>query len=207
MLTLEFVSNRIGTKSIDEIPLPPAAPANVQSSFGQTLGHMSDGSKLGAARTVGALAGGIISNASNEAHAAEQARYQDDMNLYQRKMAEFSKPRYSPTDIARLVQRQNDVVADNMINFVFGSDALLVKPAPFFRELESVEVPEIFEIEQDNEINHEEATISLMLIVCPIISGLLMMFFAEGYSNTTKFVAGAILGFIGPFIIARYKRR
>lgn len=136
-LTLEQISTRIGVKDLSEIPLPPTPPSSAPSGFGQGLASMSAGSKMGAAKATGALVGGLISSATNNMHAAEQAEYQDKMNHYHRAMAEHGKPRLTPDEIAKLVQKKIDVVADHMICFVFGREPLLLKLAPYFRPYEA----------------------------------------------------------------------
>lgn len=64
---------------------------------------------------------------------AFDSMYQNEMNEYQREMSTVGKPRYAPEQVATLVQRKNDVVADGIINLIHGSNALFVNPAPYFR--------------------------------------------------------------------------
>ena len=45
--------------------------------------------------------------------------------------------RLSPDEVSALIRKKDDVVADNMICFLYGREPLLVKPAPFFRALPS----------------------------------------------------------------------
>lgn len=66
-----------------------------------------------------------------------QAKYQDEMNTYQREMAGHARPRVSPDEVSTLIRKKEDVVADHMICFVFGREPLLITPAPFFRALPS----------------------------------------------------------------------
>jgi hypothetical protein len=79
--------------------------------------------------------GGAVSLIEQGAAAAAQAQYQDEMNAYQREMAQHGRPRLSPDEVSTLIHKKDDVVADHMISFVFGREPLLIKPAPFFRPL------------------------------------------------------------------------
>jgi len=48
-------------------------------------------------------------------------------------MATVGKPRITVDEMAKLVQRKSDDIADNMFCITHGSDRLLLKPAPYFR--------------------------------------------------------------------------
>ena len=132
-LTLEQISTRLGVTDMSEIPMPPAPPSSAPSGFGQGVASAASGSRMGAARTLGAVTGGVMSAVSSGNHAAEQAEYQHRMNHYQRAMATHGRPRLNPDEVAALVQKKTDVVADNMICFVHGREPLLLNLAPHFR--------------------------------------------------------------------------
>ena len=133
-MTLEQISMRLGVTDMDEIPLPPVAPTIVQTGMGSGLSAMSARSKTPAMGVMGGMAGGLLNMAEGAAANAMQSNYQNEMSDYQRKMAELGRPRLSVDKVASLVQKKADVVADNMICFVYGREPLLVKPAPYFRE-------------------------------------------------------------------------
>lgn len=133
-LTLQRMSALTGTTSASEIGLPPTAPVGLGGGVGGTVSAMSGMSKNTGARVAGSLVGGMLSGVSQLSSAAAQADYQDKMNKYQQRMAEHGKPKYTPQEIAAKVQRRDDVVADNMLCVMNGSDVLFVKPQPFFRE-------------------------------------------------------------------------
>ena len=138
-LTLEQISARLGVKNSAEIPFPPAPPSSAPSAFGQGLSALSMSSQKGAVRAMGAATGGLISAVTNQAQAAEQADYQNRMNIYQRLMAEHGKPRMSPDEVAMKIRKKDDVVADGMVCFVFGSEPIWLSPAPYFRDLKPQE--------------------------------------------------------------------
>ena len=134
-LTLEQISARLGVKDMGEVPLPPAVPSTVHTGFGEALGVMSGQSKKAAYKVTGQALGGAISLAEKVHSAKTQSHYQDDMNHYQRYMAEHGRPRLNPDQVSNLIRKKDDVVADHMISFVFGREPLLLKPAPYFRAL------------------------------------------------------------------------
>lgn len=136
-LTLEQISTRLGVKNMSEVPLPPAAPAPVSTGIGEGLSAVSSRSKRATYKGLGGALGGAVALAEKAHHANVQGRYQDDMNLYQRAMAEHGKPRIPPDEVSALIRKKSDVVADRMICFVFGREALLLKPAPYFRDVET----------------------------------------------------------------------
>ena len=70
-------------------------------------------------------------------NASDQAKYQNKMAAYQHKMATVGRARFTPDEMAKLVQCKSDVVADNMFCITHGSDRFLVKPAPYFRKIET----------------------------------------------------------------------
>lgn len=140
-LTLEQISARLGVTDMKEIPLPPAAPMGGNFGLGQMIGGGGAKSKDDYVGQGRGLMGGAVSLIEQGAAAASQAKYQDDMNNYQREMALHGSARLSPDEVSALIRKKDDVVADNMICFLFGREPLLIKPAPFFRPL-PVPVPE-----------------------------------------------------------------
>ncbi|WP_281859990.1 TraG/TraD/VirD4 family protein, partial [Litoreibacter halocynthiae] len=115
-LTLEQISARLGVKDMGEVPLPPAAPSTVHTGFGESLGVMSGQSKKATYKVMGSAVGGAISLAEKVHSAKAQSRYQDDMNHYQRYMAEHGRPRLNPDQVSNLIRKKDDVVADHMIS-------------------------------------------------------------------------------------------
>jgi hypothetical protein len=122
--TLEMVSSRLGVTDVSEIPLPPVTPV----SF--TPGAHSRG------KDGQVTFGEIIDSFQAEGAAKRQAEYQSDMNNYQRFMSTVGKPRFTPDQVAKLIQRKSDVVADGIINILYGAHPLYVAPLPYFREIE-----------------------------------------------------------------------
>ena len=115
--------------------LPPAAPMGGNLGLGQAMaggGARGKDDYLGQARSV---MGGAVSLIEQGGAAFAQAKYQDEMNTYQREMARHGRPRVSPDEVSTLIRKKDDVVADHMICFVFGREPLLITPAPFFRSL------------------------------------------------------------------------
>lgn len=134
-LTLEQISARLGVTDMKEVPLPPAAPMGTSLGLGQMI--RGNGAK-GKDDYVGqgmSVMGGAVSLLEQGGAALAQAKYQDDMNTYQREMALHGKARMPPEEVSALIRKKDDVVADHMICFLFGREPLLIKPAPFFRPL------------------------------------------------------------------------
>lgn len=134
--TLTHISNRMGVNGLQDVPLPPNAPAISQGVMGGTISSMAGGAKSGANRVAGMAVGGMISAVDGAVNAAAQAEYQDQMAEYNRAMQALGKPRHTPDEIAHMVRRKEDVVANKMINIVNGSDVLILTPAPHFRSHE-----------------------------------------------------------------------
>lgn len=137
-LTLDQISARLGVTDMGEIPLPPAAPMGGNFGLGQMIrggGAKDKHDYVGQGMSV---MGGAVSLIEQGAAAAAQAKYQDEMNAYQREMALHGRPRLSPDEVSTLIRKKDDVVADHMISFVFGREPLLIKPAPFFRALPTI---------------------------------------------------------------------
>ncbi len=133
--TLDFMSQMTGEVGIKEIGAAPNAPASAQ---GQSLVSAATAhSKDGMIRGTGAVFGALSSGLGQLSAAVDNAEYQNEMNKFQQRMATVGRPRLSSEQIARLVQCKNDVVADNMFCITHGSDKILVKPAPYFRKIET----------------------------------------------------------------------
>lgn len=134
-MTLEQISARLGVFDMSEIPLPPSTPPASMGSFGQGLSSISQGAKSGTTRVTGSILGSMIAEMESQAYAYRQAKHQDDLLFYQREMAKHGRPRVQPDQVAQIIQKKDDAVANSMICFVYGREALKVKLAPFFRPL------------------------------------------------------------------------
>lgn len=188
-LTLEQISVRMGAKSSAEIPLPPPPPASTPSMFGQGVSSLAMGSKLGSARVMGSLAGGAITAMTNKAHAEGQADYQHRMNLYNRLMAEHGKPRMSPEEVAMKVRKKDDVVADGMICFVFGSEPIFLSLAPYFRKLEPVQSEA--DTNENSGIGNHEILAAAILLTSAIVGGWLGSV-VSGSTHWMAYAGGAV---------------
>lgn len=51
-------------------------------------------------------------------------------------MAKHGRPRVTPEEVSKIVQKKDDVVANSMICFIFGREPLQLSLAPYFREIE-----------------------------------------------------------------------
>ena len=134
-LSLEQISARLGVTDMKEIPLPPAAPMGASLGLGQMIRGGGAKDKRDYVGQGMSVMGGAVSLLEQGSAAAAQAKYQDDMNAYQREIALHGRPRLSPDEVSTLIRKKDDVVADNMICFVFGREPLLITPAPFFRTI------------------------------------------------------------------------
>ncbi|MEE4209966.1 MAG: type IV secretory system conjugative DNA transfer family protein, partial [Parvularcula sp.] len=132
--TLEYVSTGLGVTDMSEIPMPPAAPVGFSSGTGRAVGSALSGKSRGS-QMAGGMLGGAVSAVGAAARALEQSAYQDEMAQYQREMAKHGRPRLTVDEVAQIVQKKADVVADHMICFVHGRERVLLKPAPHFRAL------------------------------------------------------------------------
>lgn len=141
--TLQYISVRLGVKTVDEVPLPPAAPSGMGALGGQAVGGLLSASMSGSRHTrgAGAVLSGIAGGLGQMASASTQADYQTEMAEYQREMATVGTHRIPPDKVAQLVQLKDDDVADGSICFVHGSNKLLVRLAPFFRQYDEIIVP------------------------------------------------------------------
>ncbi|MBM1691630.1 type IV secretory system conjugative DNA transfer family protein [Sulfitobacter geojensis] len=182
-LTLEQISTRLGVKDMNEVPLPPPAPSGFQSGLGQGLSGMAAQSKRGSYKVTGGLIGGAISLAENAASTASQQQYQNAMNIYQRGMAEHGRPRITPDEVAQMIQKKEDVVADGMICFVFGREPLLVAPAPYFRENETPDETPETEAEPDHK-NSLMTDVLLWVFLTVVMAGLFALVGMAGFMET-----------------------
>lgn len=188
--TLEMISSRLGVTNTNEVPLPPSVP----QAF--TPGAHSRG-KDG---QVGFFE--IMDTWSAEIAAKRQAEYQADMNIYQHYMSEVGKPRYTPDKVAQIIQRKSDVVADSMINILFGAHPLRVKPLPYFREIDS---PPVVQANYANEEDLVTAIIPWLFVfgITAIISTLLItlpyLFIDYGIQNTEWYFSWNPQGFYWRF--------
>jgi len=106
------------------------------------LGAMASQSSDSGTRGMGAAWSVMSSNFSQATQAHESANHQNEMAKFQQKMTTVNKPRFPMDEIAKLVQRKADVVADQIFCIAYGSDKILVKPLPFFREIDPAPIPE-----------------------------------------------------------------
>jgi len=131
--TLQFMSQLSGVVDVDEAGLPPIMPASMTGMGGGIVGSMMQGSRTRSTQLLGAGLGGLSQAATSAINSAAQAQYQNEMNEYQQRMAKAGKPRITPDQMADLVKRRDDVVADKMYCVLNGTDKIWVKPLPFFR--------------------------------------------------------------------------
>ena len=179
-LTLEQISTRLGVTDMNEIPLPPPAPSNFQTGVGQGISNLSAKSERGTYKVMGGVLGGSMAMAGNAMQAKVQQRYQDQMNEYQRAMATHGRPRMTADQVAATIRKKDDVVADNMICFVFGREPLLLVPAPYFRDDKQVEAQE----NQELSLVDRLLRASFIVVVVTIGSSVLMtlIFNVVGYT-------------------------
>ena len=130
-MTLGHISEKLGVIGMDEIPLPPLTPSRA-SGYGAGLSGVAGMGSHTGARVMGGILGNAISKIENDAHDRMQTRHQDLMQNYQREVSRQGRPRVPPEEVAKLVRKEHNVVADHSINFVFGSNKLLLNPAPYF---------------------------------------------------------------------------
>ncbi len=145
--TAQYVSTACGVIDLDELdappPVPPSMPASLGLNVGGAISNISSGSKDKNLRATGmimggatSMIGGLASAGVQAANQAAQENYQNEMNEYQRQIAQYGRPRVPPDEVKRLTQSKDDVVADASINIVFGANRLLVKPLPYFQKLD-----------------------------------------------------------------------
>jgi len=190
-MTLQHISQRLGVVGMEEMPDTPNAPSQMNIGVGNMVSGAFGQSKQTGVRVAGGLMGGAISGIGNMAAGLSSSAYQNKMNEYQREMSQFGTPRYTPEDVAKLVQRSGDVIAPNIINFVSGVGAVLVIPAPYFRKPEDNPTIRMAGIK-------EKSIMSLGLLVIGTlgIGGLVMA--VGGYLDffSTKIMWGGVLSLI-----------
>jgi hypothetical protein len=178
-LTLEQVSARLGVTNMKEVPLPPAAPMGGNLGLGQMIGGGGAQNKNDYVGQARGFMGGAVNFIEQSVSAAAQAKYQDDMNAYQREMAKHGRPRIPPDEVANLVQKKSDIVADHTICFVFGREPLLIKPAPYFRKIEHV-VETNPEAEATAKITRRDKELWKFAGFIAVLLGLLIMLISFG---------------------------
>ena len=132
MQTLEYMSRATGLVSQEEVGNAPTTPTQTHSS-GLVQG-LTGGAKSGYVRGAGAVIGGLSQSIHASVNSHVQADHQDKMNAYQQRQGRVGRPRYAPDELAKIVQRKNDAVADKMLCIFHGTDVRFITPAPFFRE-------------------------------------------------------------------------
>ncbi|MBM1728182.1 hypothetical protein JQV65_20610 [Sulfitobacter geojensis] len=98
-------------------------------------------------------------------------------------MAEHGRPRITPDEVAQMIQKKEDVVADGMICFVFGREPLLVAPAPYFRENETPDETPETEAEPDHK-NSLMTDVLLWVFLTVVMAGLFALVGMAGFMET-----------------------
>lgn len=139
-MTLEVMASLTGKVTVEEVGDAPNAPiiGGGQSMLGAAAGQSRDSTT----RALGAMWAAGMGGLEQLSASASQADHQNKMAAYQQKMSTVGRERMSPEQLAKLVQRRNDVVSDHMFCLAYGSEKLLVKPAPFFRPIDEIKEPE-----------------------------------------------------------------
>ena len=195
-LTLEQISARLGVKDMGEIPLPPAAPAGGALGIGQMIGGRGATDKADYLGKGLSFVGGAVNLLEQGGAALAQATYQDDMNTYQREMAQHGNARLPPNEVSALIRKKDDVVADNMICFLFGREPLLIKPAPFFRPLPA----QAQTIEGDEKPKTKAQYIIFQILAFGFLFLGTMPFWVKG-RNAESMEVGLILLAVGGFFV------
>ena len=139
--TLEYMSRATGLVGQDEVGNAPNAPTQSHNS-GIAQG-LTGGAKSGMVRGIGAVVGGISQSQDADYNSAVQAEHQDRMNAYQQRQGRVGRPRYAPDELAKMVERKTDKVADKMLCIFHGTDVRFITPAPFFRKTVSEKVQDV----------------------------------------------------------------
>ena len=194
--TLQHISSRLGVNGLEAVPLPPSAPIGSTGMLGATVSQMAGGAKSGTNRVAGMAFGGLLSSGSALANSAQQAAYQNEMAAYQHQMQKVGKPRHTPDEIAHMVRRKEDVVANKMINIVNGSDVLILTPAPHFRSHEQTLILPPAPTEMKSEISFWDIADLLFwtVFVGPALITLIYVLFADGWYEVTLAEAPAFFG-------------
>lgn len=137
-LTLNHISTRFGSKTVDEINMPhaPSAPISSGASMGRGVASLGGFSNQTSIRASAGVLGGLLAAGEGAIQSARQSDYNDRVQHYQQQMqhamSQVGTPRLPPDRVGQLVQQRPNQVAPNLINFVAGVGAVLVKPAPYF---------------------------------------------------------------------------
>ena len=138
VMTLDWISGRVGNFAVEDLPDEP-------------LFHMSQGYKDAKAnyeakarankRIFGEPYAFEIEQA---AHAAALVSdwYREDEKQYNEALSRFNttasrvlgKPRLTPDQVSRLVRKENGILADHSIVFIFGQKPLLLTPWPHWEQ-------------------------------------------------------------------------
>lgn len=177
--TLNYISARLGENGLEVAPIPPKAPKAFTPSA-------STPNKDGSASW-----GQIFDSIDASFSANAQAQYQDEMNNYNQAMQKIGKPRYTPNEVAKMVQRKDDVIADHSINFIYGSEALKVSLAAHFRKYLPIKKEEAYQPTND------DLTLAQWVEVSFIIGGFALLTFLmlQGRKSTAQFLVDIGLDF------------
>lgn len=125
--SLEFISRRIGSVTMDEVGSVPNAPVT-SGGTGAMIGALS-GNNRG-----GQFIGSIFSGLEGISASAAQASYQNEMNEYQQKMSRVGRAAIEPHQVAKLIGKgEGEKVARSMIVFGPRGAVLNLRLAPYFR--------------------------------------------------------------------------
>ena len=125
-LTLEYMSAVSGSMSIDEVGAPPETPHDAPP-MGGGMGQSDN--------TLANIIGSLSASVANSHYSKVQAKHQDRVANYQQKMSQVGRPRLLPEQLAAMVKRKDDVVADLMYVIAYGTDKLWIVPDPYFRRI------------------------------------------------------------------------
>jgi Type IV secretory system Conjugative DNA transfer len=133
--TLNYISNQLGVKTIDEIGRAPSAPVVTGPGAGTQVVHSLMSGDRGQYRQSADIMVGGYSMLIQGAAQIDQANYQEKMIEYERQRATVGTPRIPPDAVARLVQLKDDIVADGQIVFLDGNEPYFLNLAPYFRPI------------------------------------------------------------------------
>jgi Type IV secretory system Conjugative DNA transfer len=132
--TIQFTSDNIGT---------PTTPIQMGGN-GQIVGAMFGvGHQNRNIHNAGNLITGAYGLFSNVANGLIQEEYSQEMNEYQRQAQTVGRPRIPAEEVAQLVKRSDDVVANGQIVFLDGNEPFFLKLAPYFRALPDNPTPKL----------------------------------------------------------------
>ena len=208
--TLEHVSHRLGATTLEDIPLPPAAPLNFgggPSMIASMSAHSRDSTIRGAGAAWGAISGTI----GALANAADMADHQNAMNEYQRQMSRLGKPRIPPDHVAALVQLKSDVVADGSISFAYGSEPIYSHLAPYFRDLPAdqpapLSARDAFFADLAWNVTDQLMRVGMGMLIGFLVAGVLMVVTGTNEYGGIGVIAGIGLGYFYPKWLPTLKR-